>query len=393
VTIADAYTEFYLSTDKVHLSKFAGGRVKEQLTLQNYSLRRAFTGADPKKVIQNGSAIRNYVQVAHKNTAHFWGLDTTEAVTDPQLVEAIETPWAFMRDGVLIEETLFDLHEGDMAQKFFDLREAQDQQLWIEKCRFMEENAFWATPNPTLMEVTNPKPPVRHTTPWNVLVNEEANAIPTAYSGASVNTVQGLSRVTNANWRCQQKSYAGGPQQSAVPDTLLTSLSHMSRVTRFRGLPLGMDRYSNKSTMPAVVWCSFEGYTMLEEDVRNRQDQFVSSLGTQDPGYPAIQVHGVPFEELPILSTAAIFVTGTPGVYTTELAADKAGPRFFFMNLRDMYPVVHATKFFYKRQPLPVYNQPTKRIVYVDSFCNLNAESCRSSGIVYPSADITGYGA
>ncbi len=403
MTLSDAYSEFLLATDDYYESVHSGRKVIDAVSLQDYSLRRAFTGKDPKKVIQNGKTIKNFVQIKQKNTAHFFGAGGTEATSDPQLVDPIETPWAFFRDDITWDEETFDFHEGDMAQRFFDLREAQRQQCWQEKIRFLEEEAFWATPDPAVMETKSPKPPIQHVQPWNVLVNEEnaggANAsLPESYEAASVFTIQQLDVRTSANgqnWRCRQKSYVGGPQDTT--STFLPALSDTARRCQFKGLPLGKGAYSDKSTMPAVVWCSFDGETMLEEEMRNRQDLFVY-VGRQDPAFMGMTIYGIPVESLPVLSTAAIFPTnsGGAGTYSTEMdqgGTDNAGPRYFFMNLRDMYVVVHSTKFFYMHKPLTPHNMPNRHTVFVDSYCNTTAESRRTSGIVFPAEDIIGYGA
>ena len=408
MTLSDAYGEFLLATDDYYESVHSGRKVIDAVSLQDYSLRRAFTGKDPKKVIQNGKTIKNFVQIKQKKTAHFFGAGGTEQTSDPQLVDPIETPWSFFRDDITWDEETFDFHEGDMAQRFFDLREAQRQQCWQEKVRFLEEEAFWARADPATMETTSVKPSIQHTQPWNVLVNEEnagtANAsIPESYAAASVFTVQRLDRRTSADgqaWRPLQKSYVGGPQGGATLSTLLPALSDTARRCRFRGLPLGKGAYSDKSTMPAVVWCSFDGETMLEEEMRNRQDLFVY-VGRQDPAFNGMTIYGIPVESLPILGTASIFPTGGASFaasgtafYSNErntAGTTNAGPRFLLMNLRDMYVVVHSTKFFYMHKPLTPHNMPNRHTVFVDSYCNTTAESCRTSGIVFPGADITGY--
>lgn len=405
MTLSDAYAEYLLATDDYHQSISDGRRVIDAISLNDYSLRRAFTGKDPKKVIQNGKTIKNYIQLRTKNTAHFFGAGATEATSDPQLVNVMETKWSMFRDSITWDEEMFDFHEGDMAQRFFDLRRAQKQQLWQEKVRFLEEEAFWSAADPVTMETANA---VQHTQPWNVLVNEEnfgtANAaIPESYVAGTVFTVQGVDRRTAANgqnWRPIQKPYLGGPNVPIANDTLLSSLTDTARRCKFMGLPMGLGEYSNKSTMPAVVWCSFDGYTMLEQDCLQRQDAFVA-FGKQDPAYPALQIYGVPVETLPILSTALIFPTGGASFaaagsafysYERDLSGTtNAGPRFFFMNLKDMYVVVHSTKFFYMHKQLTPHNMPNRHSVFVDSYCNTTAEQCRTSGIVFPGNDIDGY--
>lgn len=393
MTFSDAYADFLLGTDDYHASITDGRRVIDAISLQNYSLRRAMTGKDPKKVIQNGKTIKNYIQLKHKDTAHFFGVGGTESTTQPQLIEEMETPWSFFRDNMTWDEEIFDFHEGTMAERFVDLRYHMQAACYQEKIKFLETKAFWATPDPATMETNSPKPAVRHTTPWNVLVNEEADSLPSSYLAAGVTTIQGIDPRTSVGgqgWQCQRRTYAGSP--SGADCTLKRQLATAARRSEFLGLPLGFGAYSNPTTMPAVIWCSYDGYDLLEEEMQRIQDLVVSK-DRQDPSFNRLHIYNVLLEPLPILETAVIFPGASAGLYTVEKDSSSAlgGPRYFGMNLMDMYVVVHSTKFFYKHKPRSPYEMPNRNTVFVDSYLNTTAETRRSSFIVSPSADITGY--
>jgi hypothetical protein len=405
-SLISAYVDFDIATDYMHQSLNDGRMAVEQISLRNSSLRRVFSGKDAKKVVQNGKMIKGYVQVEDKNTAHYFGAGAVLNVSNVQLLKEVYTPWAMVRDAYVLDNEELDLHEGNTAERFVNIKMNQERAIYIEKCRFLEKNGCWATPNAETMEAATLSPGTeRAITPWNVLVNEEANAVPTQYSktggysgGTAYNTVQQLSRVTYPAWRCQQKSYIGGPQAAVTADTLMSGLSHMSRACNFTGLPIGDGPYINKSSMPAVIWCSPDGYTALEQDMMQRQN-YVVWLGKQDPTFPSITVHGIPVEEIVTIGTANIFPTGASGVYSTErdisnaVALGNAGPRYFFMDFSEhgLGMIVHSEKFFFK-QPAAMPNmQLNRRVFAYDSYLNTNAVSCRSSGIVYPAADISGF--
>lgn len=402
-SLIEAYADFDKATDFMHTSLSDGRTAMEQISKRNYSLNRVFAGKDPKRVVQNGKSIKSYVQVEDKNTAHYFGAGAKLTSQNMQLLKETYTPWAMVRDSYTMDEEELDLHEGDSAERFVDIKENQVRAVYIEKFRFLEENGVFATPNAeTMEESTLPAGTFRAITPWNVLVNEEANSIPSQYSktgaytgtGTAYNTVQRLDRSVYSAWRCQQKSYLGGPQ--AATSTVLPALSHMSRRCRFKGLNFSEGAYINKHSMPAVVWTGYDGYTMVEEEMRQVQNHFVW-IGQQDPGYPGITIHGVPLEELEIMDEALIFPTGTSGAYSTAADATNSngGPRFMFMDFSEtgLGMILHSTKFFYKHPAVMPDMQINRRVFPYDTYANTNAISCRSSGAVYPSANIAGYSA
>ncbi len=397
MTLSAAYQEYALSTDDSYLNR--AGEVHEAVTLRDHSIRRLMEGKDPEKVIQNGKTIRNFIQLEQKGTTHFFGPGGRETPSDPQVATRHETPWAFIRDDITWDDEALDTHEGDTAQTFFDLKRFLEQKSWLDKINFIETSGLWGVPDSATMETNNPKPKIRHMQSFPVLVNEENNgtaneSIPIGYTGNSVFTVQGVDpRPTGdgTGWRCQQRIYSGGPFGPGV-DEVLHALSWMSRKVRFRGLPLGKGAYSSKATMPAVVWCSIDGITMMEESMRQAQDTFVY-MGRQDPAYPSPTIHGVPVEDLEFWETAGIFPTGAAAAYSTEgdQAGNIGGPRFGFYNLNDIYLVVHSEKFFYKHPVRTPYDSPTRHTIYVDTYCNLTTQNRRTSGMVFPDANITGF--
>ncbi len=395
-----AYEDFDKATDYMHLSLSDGRTAVEQISKRNYSLYRTISGKDPKRVLQNGKMVKGYVQVENKNTAHYFGAGAKLNAHNMQLVKEVYTPWAMVRDSYVMDGEELDLHEGDSAERFVNLKENQVRGVYLEKFRFLEEDGVFATPDEATMEAqTLAAGTNRAIMPWNVYVNEETNGIPqnggvTGAANAWTGTVQQLDRSLYPAWRPQQRTYSGGPQDAT--NTLLQALSHMSRYCRFKGLPMSEGAYVNKHTMPAVVWCSYDGYTMAEESMQEVQNHFVW-IGQQDPGYPNITVHGVPLEELEIIGTAEIFPTGTSGAYANErsTANTNGGPRYFFMDFSEtgLGMILHSEKFFYKHDPVMPDMQINRRVFPYDTYCNTNAVSCRSSGIVYPvsGANIAGY--
>jgi len=386
MTLPAAYAEYALATDDAYLN--SAGAVKDAISYRNYGLRRMLEGKDPEKVLQNGKTIKNFLQLEDAATAHFYGAGGTESPTDPQVVTAMDTPWAFIRDDITYDDEAINLHEGDTAQMFFNLKRQYEQKCWLSKINFIETQGMWGTPTYATMEADTPTGGIRHMQSIPTLVTEEANAAAVIGGYTSGLTLQGIDPEAKTGWQNQRKTYDG----SSATD-ILKSLSFMARKCKFTGLPLGKGMYSDKSSMPAVVWCSLEGLVWLEEKMRNVQDLFVY-MGRQDPTYPNPTMYGIPIEEVDYLTTATVFPTAATSVYSTEgdtAGTTNAGPRYYFMNLSDIYFTIHSDMFFYRHPMRTPYENPSRHTIYIDTYCNITSEQRRTSGIVYPNVDASGF--
>jgi len=387
MSLPAAYEEYALATDDAYTNAM---QVREAVTERNFALRRMLEGKDDAKVLQNGKTIKNFLQLDDKSTAHFFGAGGTESPTDPQVVTDMSTPWAFIRDDITYDMETINLHEGDTAQMFFNLKHQYEQKCMISKIRFLETTGLWGTPNEATMEATTPTNGVRHMQTIPVLVNELDDSLPDEVSTWS--TVQGIDSSVKTGWQNQRKAYDGN--STGANADLLKAISYMSRKVEFTGLPLGYGAYSDKRTMPAVVWSSLEGVMWLEHLMRATQDSFVY-LGRQDPTYPNPTVRGIPVEDVDYMVSANIFPTGTSGAYSTEddttndaSSTHESGPRYLFMNLMDIYFVLHSDIFFYRHKPRTPYHNPSRTTIYIDTYANLTAEQRRTSGTVYPNAAV-----
>ena len=70
--------------------------------------------------------------------------------------------------------------------------------------------------------------------------------------------------------------------------------------------------------------------------------------------------------------------------YNTDGSAKTGYPRFYFMNMKYLYPVFHNEKFFEHRNIDGAFRQPFSHVTWIDTYYNIVCRSRRRQGIVYP---------
>jgi len=381
MTIAAAFTDFFLAQDSTFVND--ASKLKEAVSYRTTLLKRLLAHKTAKQMYGGGSDIRSRIQLLDNGQTHFWGIDDTESPSQPQVVSEIVSPWAFMRTPIVWDEPTILLNNSRVSGKerriaMYDLKQQLNQQAVIDAGKFIEES-IWAAPT-TAMETHVSGGP---TYSLSCFVSEKANALPTGFT-----TVETINPATSTNWQNQIQSYTGSTAESSTGD-LLYGLSRMSRLVHFEGLPLSGEM-GQKETMPAAVYCSISGITLLEQAMRASQDAFVY-VGRQDPTYPKPTIHGVPVEWLDILSTANYVPTGAADAYATEATTTSTthfmGPRYTFLNFEDLNIFFHTDMFMHKHPPMSWPGQPTRKVVYCDTFLNLICTNRRTQGVVAPLVD------
>ncbi len=385
MSIPTVFADFLLAEDSSYLKQRSGRGGSRVLPFVRVAASSG--GQASKDYLQGGKSIKSFLQLDDQNAAHFYAIGEEETPSQPQTVSDIELSWRFARGLYTYDDETVLLNTSGMGRtarhkEYFRFKRQLEKAAYIDKFKLMEAQLF-AQPDGSEMEsTTSGKQP--QSIP--VCVNEDTNSLPIGYSGDSVTTIEGIAPATKTQWQCQQLGY------DITNNPLLGKMSRMFRQVKFDGLP-DRPEYGNKSTMPAVVWTMLDGVQKYEDDMRGGQDTFVY-VGRQDPAYPNPTIHGVPVEYAAVLDTAAIFPTDSGGAYSTydsTAGTTNAGPRYFFCNLDDMTPVIHS-EMWMKKHPLQTpYRQPSRHTVYMDTYYNIVFHNRRTQGIVYPTADVTGY--
>lgn len=392
MSVSTVFADFLASNEASYINEAKG--VVNAATERKFAWRRLLSGKTPKQYLQGGQKIKSFIQLDDAASAHFYSVGDSESPSQPQTVTTWSVDWRFLRDSMTWDDETVNLSTAGMGRnarhrELFNFKEQIEQAMWTSMINKMEA-ALWAQPDGSTMEAAvDSGGEVPYSIP--VFINEDTNTIPLGFSNDSISTIQGINPSTKTNWKHQTETYTEGSVNGANPN-LLRAMSKMVRKVGFDDLP-GKEEYSDKATMPSVVWASLNGVAEYEDSMRQTQDSFVYT-GRQDPAYAKPTIHGIPVEYVSQLDTAAIFPTGTSGAYSTEdstdaTSPDNEGPRYFFVNCADLCPVFHTEMYMKKHPVLTPYNQPSRHTIYVDTYYNLTCKNRRTQGLVYPAADIT----
>jgi len=247
MSLPTAYAEYALGTDDANINM---KKVREVVSLRTTALRRMFEGKNDEMVIQNGKTIRTYLQTSDKATAHYFGIDGTETTSDPQVVTPSYIPWAKVRDDITWDDIAINLHEGDTAQMFFDLKQLYEQKCLISQILFMEKTGMWGVPIEAMESAADPTGNIRPMQSILSLVNEDGTSNSSIPDGYTTQSVQQVNPATVTGWRCQQKSYIDSVAATDPNHPLFKALSYMSRKCAFTSLPWAPARTPTRARCP-----------------------------------------------------------------------------------------------------------------------------------------------
>lgn len=380
MSIPAAFADFFLAETSAWTNP--QDQIREIVSFRTTFLKRMLNSGSIR--FSGGQDIRSRLQVIEQTATHAWSVDDVEAPTQPQTVKEIISYWRFIRTPAVWDDPQILLNSSfnnDKARAvaIFDLKKQIERQAWMDHIMGLERRIL-GTPVVAMESST----PGGEPTSLGALVSECSDTLPLGFS-----TVQALSPATYTGWQNQALAYNGTAPTGAT-DTFLATMSKMSRLVHYEGLPVY--DVANKSSIPAAVYTSLNGINMYEEAMRNRNDTLVY-VGKQDPAYPNPTIHGVPLEWIDYLSTAPMYPTGASNAaysYEGDTTGDtNAGPRYNFINFDTLKLYFHSERFFYKNKVQEPDGMPHRHICHIDSFVNMKCDDRRMQGVVYPgTADV-----
>lgn len=377
------FGDFLLSGDAAVIK--SGGDMREAVSKRSHFWKRLYSGKDPEKTLSGGERLRSFIMLTKAGSAFFHTIGKKTQPTQPQTITQTESPWRFARVPIVYDDQTVLLNTAEktfdaQVAVYFNLKQTYEQAAVLSKVDLMEEGLA-STPSSTHDSFTSGNAPQPI---FGTLISDFANTLPTGLT-----TVQGISPSTNTNWQNQREGFdASGGVVANGP--ALKALSRLARRVKFTGLPTKPE-YGDRKTMPAVFACSIKALTFLEDTMRATQDVFVY-IGRQDPTYPHPTVYGVPVEEVDFLTNATIYDDGAGG-FATEEAATLEGPRYFACNLEDVTAYFHNRRFWYKYAPINDIEDPSRWVIWCDTYYQIHMHQRRTQGVVYPSTTWAGYSA
>lgn len=381
------FTDFVDTTGPSFLT--SAEDVVNEACKNNYLLRRFLRGKGPSETVQGGSSIKDTIMFDEESTFQYYEPNQTFTWENPQVIENWEINWRFCVDHMAYTDAEVELNVGGGLGRqarhhmFKRLKRIKEQRLWTSIMNGMED-ALFEIPNKTDMEDST------GTKPYSIptFINEKANGLYTGFTD-----VQSIAPATYAKWAPQRVDYDGGAD-FLTPDNdgnIITAFDQMFLDVQFVPPPSHQEYFDDPSLNAMFIACSKKGQNAYQQILRASQDTFVTG-SRQDPAYMSPKYAGIDLVYAPKLDTYAGYGTST-GLETGAASSEKKGPRYYFINGNYMKFVFHTTRYMHQHPSMRHPNQPFTTIIPVDSWYNFVCRSRQRQGIVYPSADATGYDA
>ena len=415
------FTDFAKSQSPTYLGDHK--KLLNDAQQQSYILGKFIKGGGLAGTLRGGSSIKFNTFFDESSTFTPYDPNDTFSLQNPQFIATGNAEWCFYDDHMswTDHELLLQVTSPEQATTMYtDLYMAKQQRLWTSMIGGMERE-LTAAPNKLTMEASGVSR--RRMYPIFATLNEQTNglfnSVTTAGTGGAWTTVQGIDPTTTVvngetRYMCQQVPYSnlglvistttgagsaiGGGVAGAIP--LSMALRAAWQKTEFRPPDIGQSYFTQSNLQNQMILCSWTGEQVIEQLYQYRNDHFVwqggGSANGLDMALGRMNFHGIPFVSSKALENAIIYskagattTLAKEGAVGSVVDADKAGPRFYFINADYMHLFMHAERSFKLH---PVMNgglaQPYSNGQHMDVWCNLVNSSPRRHAIVYPTADI-----
>lgn len=360
-------------------------------TRETYMLSWLADGGTARERIQNGlgAEFRAMVDLGGPNgqgTATTTIPGEAHALVPKGNIKKRNVGWKFIVDHDTVTEqevVLNHMAPTPPERQLIDILELKDEGIATAMTHKWEDT-LGAVPVATKMEGTFAREPYSLFS----YITESSTGLPITWGSS---TLAGWDPSEISGWDNKRGTYARYDHTTGSGKVLSQSLSEMIRRTKMPTLPIGM--YANaerQGTMPpSAIGCSHAGYRNYEfAALKSDNADPLRSSRLTDLGFPPLAIDGIPFLIWDVFETAAIYDDGSSG-YANEAGADLAGPRYYGINKRDLFPMIHGDHYFKKLPMRDVANQPYDRVMWRSLWVNLACKDRRSQFIVSPSTDIT----
>jgi len=371
-TIA-AFNDFMLATREAPLS--GTDQIQNEATkYRTYLLRKMLAGLSKEKLLQSGTKIVDYIQLALTSTYQDYAPTQDFTFQASNSLTKIEVPWKFSLVSSNWTDHEIELNSGgDLKTVFKTIKKVKEQEMMTALYEGMED-AFWATPDVVEMEggtATGKKP-----YSLRCFITPTGGA-PAAANGGVVGadwtTVMTVNPTTLTNWKNQVENY-DGTSATTVRGTngIIPAMDRMWLDTQFES-PTDAQQYAQDTKINKTsILASKVGYSTLVDIMNSRNDRMLPAQGGNDLGYAngRITYHGMPISYIGALDT----------VDATLDAAAK--PNFRFVNFNYIYPIFHTKRYMTAIDLPNSARQPFSHGIIRDTWRNLWCSSRRSQGFV-----------
>lgn len=371
-----SFTDWMLATRPKSLADPA--KIKVQSTRrQRYLLRDILSGLAPKKYIQSGSKIIDFIQL--KATASFKRYLPTDGYTytPSNTLTQIEVPWRFSSVDMSWTDHEVILNGTDILSTFQRVKAAKESAMMVDFYEGMEDD-LWATPNVTEMEAT-PSSLGRQPLSLRCFVTDDGLA-PSSTNGGVVGdnwtTIQTVNPTTETNWRNQVETYDGTSLATGDADS-------GGIISAFDGMWMSLGWQSPETSQKYVEDISYSKLNILAS--KKAVQRLIAICRLQNdrltPGGGNLQHAGgqITYGNIPVK-----YITELDVVDATADAANK--PKFRWFNFNHIKPIFHSQRYLYQVSVGKNPAQPHQSVEVRDTWRNLFCINRRAQGMVRSAA-------
>lgn len=357
------FNDFVLATNERALTP--PDEILNDATRNTYLYGDMLNQYSADETIQSGKKITDRVQFSFGSQFGFYQPNETFSPMLEDFLTNMEVNWRFAKNVWGWTDQEIELNVGDASGEarytaFKKLKASKKQACTIATYEGMEDS-LWATPSNSEMETSTGKRPYS----IRAFITEDGLA-PSGFT-----TVMGVNPSTQTRWRNQVSSYTA----ALIDVQLLPKMEEMWMKLRFRSPKNGEKAFTDsspeKNKRKFLICTNVEGRLKYVQLTREANDNPVAA-GRGDLGWALTdaQFGGIDVEPISALDNVG-YAAGQP--------------RFFWLNLMFMTPIMHSRRYLYEEDPMRGgITQPWTWVVYTDIWFNLFCRSRRRQGIIVP---------
>jgi len=366
------------------------------LTKKNYTDAFVCGGHSEREMFRGGPELKDRILLAANDHGEWYKPAGYETDYDnPQTGTEMSSKWCYYRFPLVWteHEIMHDVPTG-VGKRYatHQLKSVMFQKKQVVNTNAVNamETSLWAAPNYASMEAST------GAQPQSILsfITENTHStssigVPLASDGSSDwgDQLQGIdvgTAGTNTRWDNERLGYGTATDGAASGGDLLYKLKRMRRKLGYQAPPGKAKTYGDMSSSPHVIAASEWGCEIFSRQLRGGQD----SWGASELQDGTLLVGGIEVVYISELEITAPYA-GTSSNLATESAADKSGPRFYFMSKDALRKIFFKDRYFHAHKPAQDIRQPHVWVQNFEIWCQLWCRDRRKLGIVYPTADIT----
>jgi hypothetical protein len=375
----DKFSDFQYLTRDIKLT--GPEELLNEAVSHNYLIGDMLTGRESDHIFRGGTKITERIQARDNNSFRTYKPNDELNPTAADTVRRINANWRFTVGGYAWNDNEILLNEGD-PNRYGDLKYDYEQGAMTSIVNGMEGLLFNQA-SQTDMEADAGE------TPYSIptFITEET----TGYT-AGLSTIMGLAPSSEPWWDNQRAGYDASDAETADNKTnIFSAFDIVMRKVRFQMINIAQMRkyWEDDNLRKMRIVTNGNGRDIFMRMLRAK-NYLLRAVGTdgQDAAYPDPRYDGYPVQWVEKLDTAALFgstYNSLASSFNANGSMATGYPRFYFLNMKYLFPVFHNQKYFDQVMRDGGARQPFTHVMWIDTYYNLVCRSRRRQGIVYPS--------